>query len=169
MTKGGQYTFKYICNIEPELDGHGAIKKYRPQSRYNNVKGYLLNKYGKGSFCKFRVLQELYTCGIYAILVNEELKYIGECVDLSDRFNAGYGQISPRNCYEGGQETNCRINKNILMEATKDNKISLWFYKTKKNKLIEKQILEERKPPWIKYGIAKTTSYCPSSALQDPS
>ena len=141
-------TFKYICNIEPELDGNVAIKQYKPQSRYNNVKELKLNKYGKGSFCKFRINKDIHRSGVYAILVNEELKYIGECVDLSDRFNTDYGQISPRNCFEGGQETNCRINKSIFKEKRINNKISLWFYRTKNYKSIESQLIEKTKPSW---------------------
>ena len=142
------YTFKYICNIEPELDGNVAIKQYKPQSRYKNQKGLKLNKYGKGSFCKFRINKDIHRSGVYAILVNEELKYIGECVDLSDRFNTGYGQISPRNCFECGQETNCRINKSIFKEKRINNKISLWFYRTKNYKSIESQLIEKSKPSW---------------------
>ena len=30
------------------------------------------------------------------------------------RYNNGYGRISPRNCFQGGQSTNCRVNNLIF-------------------------------------------------------
>jgi hypothetical protein len=38
--------------------------------------------------------------------VDESKEYVGECRDLVKRFNSGYGQISPRNCFVGGRRTN---------------------------------------------------------------
>ena len=29
--------------------------------------------------------------GVYLIKVNDEIKYLGECMNLSTRFNSGYG------------------------------------------------------------------------------
>ncbi len=75
----------------------------KPQSRYKNNKGLLLNNHGSGHFCKFVIPKNCMINGVYAIVVNKELKYIGECVNLSSRFNSGYGNISPRNCFKGGQ------------------------------------------------------------------
>lgn len=144
------YNFGYLCDIKPDVDERGLIKQYKPQPLYKNISGYPLNKYGKGTFCKFRVPNNISISGVYAIYVDDDLKYIGECVDLSDRFNTGYGQISPRNCYLGGQETNCRINKIILREASRNKRISLYFYKTKKHKLVEREILGQFKPSWNK-------------------
>ena len=62
----------------------------------------------------------------------------------------GYGQISPRNAYEGGQETNCRINNLILEETKKNNGIDLWFLKTNDYKKIEKLLRLTLNPIWNK-------------------
>lgn len=142
------YLFAYLCNIKPEINGRGVIKKYKPQTLYRNISDYPFNKYGKGTFCRFRIPIKFYTSGVYALYVDDELKYIGETINLSDRFNTGYGQISPRNCYQGGQETNCRINKMIFREAKKNKRIALCFHNTKRHKLVESRILELLKPPW---------------------
>jgi hypothetical protein len=74
--------------------------------------------------------------------------YIGECVNLSSRYNAGYGQISPRNCFVGGQETNCRINNLIYGEATHSHKIELWFHQSDHYKSIEAELRKELNPAW---------------------
>jgi hypothetical protein len=54
---------------------------------------------------------------VYLISVGERAIYVGECRHLAQRFNMGYGTIQPRNCYERGQQTNCRINMLIFEEA----------------------------------------------------
>jgi hypothetical protein len=105
-----QYEFAQVCDIEPLRENDGSVRALKPQSRYKNNNALPLNKYGKGPFCKFTIPKGYKVSGVYAIVVNQELKYIGECVNLSSRFNVGYGNISPRNCFKGGQETNCRIN-----------------------------------------------------------
>jgi hypothetical protein len=64
-------------------------------------------------FCKFTVPRRYQTSGAYALTADGELRYIGERANLAARFNAGYGNISPKNCYRGGQETNCHLN-NLL-------------------------------------------------------
>jgi hypothetical protein len=88
--------------------------------------------------------------GVYAIVIGKKVKYIGECSNLSVRYNTGYGIISPRKCFKGGQETNCRINKLICRAAKTNHKISLWFLKTKNYKAIEKQLRTYIEPEWNK-------------------
>lgn len=70
-------------------------------------------------------------------MVDEEVRYVGECTNLSARFNAGYGNISPKNCFKGGQETNCRLNNPIKMAARAGKDISLWFFQTADHKSVE--------------------------------
>jgi hypothetical protein len=45
---------------------------------------------------------------------------------LSARFNAGYGNISPKNCFKGGQETNCRVNNLVHSAALAGERISTY-------------------------------------------
>ena len=53
-----------------------------------------------------------WTTGRCLSLVRDgQIIYIGETAGLRQRFNMGYGNISPRNCYVGGQSTNCKMNK----------------------------------------------------------
>ncbi|MGD0009733.1 MAG: hypothetical protein ABSE93_14455 [Terriglobia bacterium] len=70
-------------------------------------------------------------------MVDGELRYVGECANLSDRFNAGYGNISPKNCFKGGQETNCRLNNLVYTTAKGGGRISAWFFRTADYKSVE--------------------------------
>ena len=121
-----------------------------PQDRYKNTRNLPLNNYGKGPFCKFKVPNDYNCCGVYALIVNGTPKYIGECQNLSGRFNTGYGNISPRNCYVGGQETNCRVNNLIWQEAEKGSSVVLWFHQTEDYQEVELNLRNNRQFEWNK-------------------
>lgn len=120
-------SFDHVCEIIPESE-NGIPLEFMPQSRYKNESKLSLNRYGHGPFCRFLVPKRFARrTGVYLILIDEHTRYVGECEDLAKRYNMGYGSISPRNCYEGGQLTNCRINNHVLREHKKDSKIDLYF------------------------------------------
>jgi hypothetical protein len=106
--KLGDYDFEHVCDIEPARSAEGILTQFMPQGRYRNARNLPLNTYGVGPFCKFKIPGRFQACGVYVLTVDSELRYIGKCANLSKRFNMGYGNISPKNCFKGGQETNCR-------------------------------------------------------------
>jgi hypothetical protein len=119
-----------------------------PQDRYKNLKQLSLNRYGAGPFCKFKIPGRIQTKGVYLLIVEDEIRYVGEAVNLSSRFNAGYGNISPKNCFKGGQETNCRLNNLVYKTAQAGNRVSLWFFPTLDHKEVEKTLRSTLKPEW---------------------
>ena len=62
----------------------------------------------------------------------------------------GYGNISPRNCFEGGQSTNCRINSDILSLFKLKKSIQLYFLETKNRFKIEHELIINQSPVWNK-------------------
>ena len=143
-----QVEFDQVCIIEPEQSSAGKTTTFMPQNRYRNEKSLPLNRYGKGPFCKFKIPRNIEKRGVYALIVSGTLKYIGECVNLSSRYNMGYGNISPRNCFKGGQETNCRVNNLIYSSSQSGKTIELWFYETTDFKSLETKLLASEKPEW---------------------
>ena len=144
----GGFPFTYICDIQPEEELSGSVKIYLPQSRYKNSEHLALNNYGQGPFCKFKIPNHHHQCGVYALVSDEDVMYIGETIDLSRRYNLGYGIISPKNCFVGGQETNCRINHLILQLIQTGKRLSLWFYPTAKHKEVESKLRASIHTPW---------------------
>ena len=141
--------FKPACPISPENGVLGGILTHRPQDRFAGSGRMRLHKYGDGEFCRFRIPSGLTFTGVYAITVDHELVYIGECENLSRRFNTGYGHISPRNCYAGGRQTNCRVNKLVLEAARSGAQIDLHFFRTPEHKGLETRLFAQLgKPPW---------------------
>ena len=53
----------------------------------------------------------------------------------------GYGNISPRNCYTGGQSTNCKMNKAVMEYYEKGTPVDLYFYETDQYKQVELELL----------------------------
>ena len=148
IMKIGDYQFNKVCEIRVERMHDRSIREFMPQSRYKNRKNLSLHKYGRGPYCKFKIPNYIRGCGVYALLINSSIMYVGECQDLSSRFNMGYGIISPRNCFVGGQQTNCRINNQILATAKANKQISLYFMETTNYKNIENKIRKSISPQW---------------------
>ncbi len=145
----GGYSFEYVCDIVPETDDNGNIVTLYPRELYVKKESLPLHKYGKGIFCKFKIPTSWKgKQGVYCLYSCGELVYVGECIDLHDRFNMGYGNISPRNCFKGGQETNCRINNLILNEVKQGKSVKLFFLETEKRIEVEKFLIEKLNPPW---------------------
>ncbi len=148
----GGYEFALIGPIEPLRDDHGRILEEMPQSRYRNAKGLSLHHYGTGPFFRFRVPAATRDAGVYAITVDKLLKYIGKCDNLKERYGPrGYGVIHPRNCFEKGQPTNCRINNLILRELQTQREAHLWFRQEDDKDArssLEAELIQLLKPEW---------------------
>ena len=147
LSLGGR-RFRHVCKIEPDRDSDGKVCACYPQPRYDNRDGLELHCYGSRSFCKFKIPTHILKSGVYVITLDGQEKYIGECEKLSERFNAGYGNISPRNCYKGGQQSNCRINNLIYEEVVLGHVIDLWFRQTANYKSEEQKLRDLIKPEW---------------------
>ena len=121
---------------------------FQPHFLYENTESLSLHQFGKGPFCKFKVPGEYALSGVYGICLGNNIVYIGECANLSQRFNSGYGNITPRNCFKGGQHTNCRINTLILHATNENKKISLYFHECNNRKQVESELIDKHNPPW---------------------
>lgn len=145
--KIGKYEFNYIETLELLNNKEGKLY-YKPQSRYKKAKESSLHEFGNGEFCKFKLNNAKNISGVYAWIINDEVIYIGEAVNFKKRFNMGYGIISPRNCFVGGQKTNCKMNKVVLDTYKNGQNIDIYFYETKDYKAIEKELLKSITTPY---------------------
>lgn len=90
------YEFTLIGEIAPIRLQDGAIQSFMPQCRYLNAASVPLNRYGSGPFCKFVIPRTHRVSGVYLMVSAGRVRYAGECANLSDRFNMGYGNIHRR-------------------------------------------------------------------------
>ncbi len=137
------YRFKFIQSLIPETDEQGRAIKFYPQNEYKGNRK--LHRHGNGAFCRFNV-NAGNVAGVYLLVCDGELLYIGQTCNLNQRFNnsrfGSYGVITPAACYEGGQTTNCKINHLILLQFEMRYPVQLYFLPTLEHKRIEKELLQ---------------------------
>lgn len=141
----------YVGQITIEKDSSGLPVEYLPQDRYENIDLLPLNRHGKGPFCRFVIPKLPEDPGVYAITVNNSVVYIGECQNFRERYGPkGYGVIHPRNCFDRGQPTNCKVNARILEATLKGSVPDLWFAPevAGTRKLVEADLLSRFRPQW---------------------
>lgn len=151
----GGLSFARVGRIQPECNGNGNVVEYMPQSRYENRDNLPLNRYGHGPFCRFSIAKrrEWGQAGVYVLAHGDRPLYVGECKDMRRRWGPmGYGHISPRACFKGGQDTNCRINNLILQGVNISLDLDLWFRLIEGDVLdrvsIERELIATLHPPW---------------------
>lgn len=150
--------FVKFCTLTLLSDKTGSIC-IQPQKRYNNIKhyAYLDNVDDDTVFCKFKPDLPCVK-GVYLWVVNDEIIYIGESVNIKSRFNDGYGNISPRNCYVGGQSTNVRMNKVALLYNRDKNPIDIYYCITDEHKKFEILLLNKINTKYNKKNNKKGVS-----------
>lgn len=146
------HSFEFVNSLSVERNEAGRVDIKMPQRRYDQSDKYPLHQYGWGPFCKFTIDTSEYdgSEGVYVFTAGYEIKYVGETVNVHNRIQPGYGNISPKNCYQGGQQTNCRINQLIFETVRNGEQVSLWVEETQNRKRRETELLEQSNPPWNK-------------------
>ena len=142
--------FIWAANIRPKTRKDGTLWTDMPQARYAEAAQTRLNRHGAGPFCSFDVRGLPDTPGIYAVTLNGILTYVGIATkSLKQRWGPqGYARISPRNCYVGGQSTNCKLNRAILEAAQQKRTVELWIREMDEPRTLEEQLIRGLNPPW---------------------
>jgi hypothetical protein len=147
----GGHEFAFVQSLIPKRDASDAIMEFSPHGDYAKADVSRLHKHGHGTFCKFRIVVQQgleRQGGVYALIVDESVCYIGECEDLVRRFNAGFGNIYPRNCYVNGRSTDCKVNRRVLEASKAGGRVDLYFLPTPERKAVEQRLIACYAPPW---------------------
>jgi hypothetical protein len=139
-------SFERVGVLQLKRDFDGGALAYTHRLGH----GIESNRYAAGPFCDFQLVEATAATGVYALIVGDALKYIGECERLESRFGPlGYGQISSRNCHVDGQATNCKINSLVLQGSRPEDRVEVWFLPAHaERKTIESRLIREINPPW---------------------
>lgn len=145
----GQATFTLAGDIDAVRDSAGVIRSRTPQARYAKASDTSLNPHGDGPFADLVVPDLPSGPGVYAVTVAGELVYVGIAKDLRERWGPrGYSRIHPRNCYVGGQSTNCKVNAALLEALLAPTLCSLWICQTVEPRKLESALIVELQPRW---------------------
>jgi hypothetical protein len=142
----GEFCFWYAADIQLETDSAGRLIEYT----HTLPLEVPLNRHAAGPFCRFRAGKLPVSAGVYAIVVGEDLKYIGRCENLERRFGpAGYGVIHARNLHSNGQSANCKINSRVLAEVKSGNAVAVYFHESRDRYFeVEAALIALLAPPW---------------------
>ena len=143
-------TFRHAARISPEATPDGKPVEHMPQSRYRHADSTPLNLHGDGPFCRFSVAGLPAASGVYAVTVEGKLVYVGVAKkSLRERWGPrGPAHIHPKNCFKGGQSTNCKVNHAILLAARKELAIDLWTQLAEEPRPIERRLIAKLAPRW---------------------
>ena len=127
------FTQKQIKKLLEGKDGE-KLKKNLP---IKDVNKFLKEKFGiedwshveeKYRWIKAKLPTVKGKSGIYLWVVDGDPIYIGQALDLYDRFNRDYLQISPKNLAEDGQATNLKMNYFLLLCILAGVTVDIYFY-----------------------------------------
>ncbi len=125
----GESEFYLGSVIEVRRNENGSPVLDYPHVRYNNVKKSKLNRYGAGPFVFLQLTPLPLVQGVYAVVADRnEILYLGQSADtIRNRWQMGYGSIQPRNCFQNGQSTNCRLNNLICSAILADKNLNCMY------------------------------------------
>ena len=145
------FEFWSVGSLEIQRNADGSLAEYS----HTLPEGVRSNRYSAGPFCRFGLPGAPNAAGVYAITIGYELQYIGEAVDLAQRFGpSGYGKIHPRNCHHDGQSTNCKLNFRVLEAAKRGSAARVWFHPADDRLVTESRLIGELLPPWNGRGVS---------------
>lgn len=138
--------FQYLKRNNYDIEKSKLVTSL--QKDYDTWKDLIKEK----CFCEFKLPKNIQrSSGVYLWVLGNEIQYVGEALDIKSRFNSGYGHISPRNIFTGGQSTNCKMNLLVGKTKEKSEKFKIFFYntteydqeKTKNGKTTEREEVEK--------------------------
>ena len=144
------YQFENLGDVEVERDEGGVPTTHVPEAPADEPSGTWLHAYGHGPFCTLAPPEMPWTGGVYAIVVDGDVKYVGQSADVTRQFGqSGFGSICRANCRDGrGQQTNCRIN-NLVLGATQDGlAVVLWLHRACDRNRVKREIVSALAPEW---------------------
>ncbi len=123
-----------------------SLKRNKDQFYLN-----FLNKHGDLTYSIFNIADKRYLLkkGLYAYVVNGELKYLGRCRDnFKKRINQGYGKIHPKNCFIDGQSTNCHLNHLVTMNKNDTQFFVCTLDDDSEINQFEQELIKKYQPEW---------------------
>jgi hypothetical protein len=144
-----EYNFERASTIDAERSDNGSLLTYTAYERFENPKSLRLHGYGAGPFVRLRLAALPTGAGVYVVMDGEDIAYVGLAANISARWGRrNYAVIDPRNCYVGGQSTNCRLNNLVYQALTQGQELTLWTHLVQNPRPVEAELIRCLRPPW---------------------
>jgi len=143
--------FESAGELEAFRGSDGGVVLDSPHLRFANPRDIRLNPHGLGPFSRLIVPALPDQPGVYAISsADQVVLYVGRARDsLRRRWGrGGYAVIDPRNCFVGGQSTNCHINGLITAGLCQGEGYTLSFHTVDPPDDLERRLRSGLRPIW---------------------
>jgi hypothetical protein len=146
---GLDYEFVRVGMPSFERDSDGEVEVKRPQDRYSNADHRALHPHGDGPYCQFDLDVRPYeeAEGVFLITVDGEPKYIGRSSNIG-KYLYDISNVTPSACYEGGQQTVCRLNTKLFKAAREGRELAVWATESEHPGRIKQGIRNRFALPW---------------------
>jgi hypothetical protein len=154
----GGYEFLHASAIDFRRSQAGSPVLDVPSSRYNNTQNLPLHEFGAGPFVFLQLTpRPPQVPGVYAVVMDRsQIMYVGQAEsNMWARWRSGAARISPKNCFQGGQSTNCYLNIQIHQSIAAKRSLDLYVLATSDYDAIENDLIDRLQPPWNRRGIRK--------------
>ena len=128
------YDFIYIGTIKPKCD------------EKNNC---ILTNINNTDYCNFSVSFPEKE-GIYLWVLDNQIEYIGNSININHQFNFRFGTITSRNCEKDGQSTNRNLNNAVYKEYQNGKLFAIYFCEIINSKKEKSLILKKYKTKYNK-------------------
>ncbi|MFC0524501.1 hypothetical protein ACFFGV_13075 [Pontibacillus salicampi] len=139
--------FEFVSMIEPDKTASGRVLEYIPENPFQEEEERVNYPFAGGPFCSFSI-PTYEENGIYLLLVNERINYVGKCSHLSHLFNNGFGSIVLERSYIMNNLELCRINYKMLQAFFKGGSITLLFAQTAEDRNWTTFLAKRFLPEW---------------------
>lgn len=145
----GGIRFQLAGPIDARRDASGLVVSLMPQAPYAKSDVTALNPHGNGPFADLVIPELPAVPGVYAVTVDDDVMYVGIAENLRERWGPrGYSRIHPRNCFVGGQSTNCKVNAALLTALQTGTTCRLWLHVASSPRPLEVALLATLRPRW---------------------
>lgn len=154
----GGYEFVHGSAIDLGRNEDGTPVLDDPGPKYNNIRNLGLHEWGAGPFVFLQLTpRPPQVPGVYAVVMDgTQIMYVGQAEkNMWGRWRSGAARISPRNCFKGGQSTNCYLNIQIHQSVVAGRSLDLYVLATADYEAIENDLIDRLQPPWNRKGIRK--------------
>jgi len=146
---GLDYEFVRVGSPSFERNSEGEVEVKRPQERYANADQRALHPHGAGPYCQFDLDVRPYeeAEGVFLITVDGAPKYLGRSSNIG-KYIYDISNVTPSACYEGGQQTVCRINTRLLQAAREGKDVVVWATESAHADQIKQELRNRFTLPW---------------------
>lgn len=144
----GGIWFADVAAVTCDRDAFGRVAVETPALHAANP-NRAQHAYGRGPFARLGFATGEQRPGVFAVLVDGRLRYLGRTASLAGSFGAsGLGRIDARACVEPRELWRCRVNGEIAQALRRGASVTVLFHPSRHAADLERSLIATLAPDW---------------------